>query len=135
MLIRELSRRTGASIRSIRYYEAKGLLVSERRENGYRDYAEEAAERVRRVQLYLGLGMNTDDIARIIDCPVSLQPSRPTCAAAYALYQMKLAEVEKQLEILEKVRQDLTDRILIFERQGAMIERARPETEEKDERD
>ncbi|MEK5171614.1 MerR family DNA-binding transcriptional regulator [Staphylococcus sp. FSL K6-0223] len=38
MLIKEISEETGASIRSIRYYEEKGLLNPNRLGNGYREY-------------------------------------------------------------------------------------------------
>jgi len=42
--ISEVSRRTGVSIRSLRYYEQKRLLCAHRLENGYRDLDEEAVE-------------------------------------------------------------------------------------------
>ena len=42
MRISELSRRTGVSIRSLRYYEQKRLLCARRLSNGYRDLDEEA---------------------------------------------------------------------------------------------
>ena len=45
MLIRELSDRTGASIRSIRHYESKGLVYARRLANGYRDYDDNAIGR------------------------------------------------------------------------------------------
>lgn len=38
MLIRELSKLTGVSLRSLRYYEQKQLLSPARPENGYRIY-------------------------------------------------------------------------------------------------
>ncbi|MBO0782775.1 MAG: MerR family DNA-binding transcriptional regulator, partial [Ktedonobacteraceae bacterium] len=38
MNIGELARQTGVSIRSLRYYETKQLLSSQREENGYRSY-------------------------------------------------------------------------------------------------
>lgn len=39
MRVGELSRRTGASVRSLRYYEECGLLASERAASGQRHYS------------------------------------------------------------------------------------------------
>jgi len=63
MKIGELSARTGVSIRSLRYYEKLGLLTPSRNKNGYRDYSPLAEEQVRTIQLYLGLGLTTEQIA------------------------------------------------------------------------
>lgn len=110
MLIKELSYKTGASVRSIRYYENKKLLISKRLENGYRDYDDKAIERVKIIQLYLGLGISTDDMAQIIECPIT-KNERPLCKAVYELYKAKLNEVNKQLDILHKVQLRLQERI------------------------
>ena len=117
MLIKELSRRTSVSVRSIRYYETKNIINSRRMENGYRDYDDDAIERINTIQLYLSLGINTDDIAKIIECPISIQKDRPLCKAAYELYKTKLNEVDKQLAILQTVQLRLKERIREFERQ------------------
>ncbi|WP_319949524.1 MerR family transcriptional regulator [Streptomyces halobius] len=45
MRIGELAERTGASRRSIRYYEQQGLLESERTGKGRRVYGENAVNR------------------------------------------------------------------------------------------
>jgi len=68
MRISEVSRRTGVSIRSLRYYEQKRLLCARRLENGYRDLDEETVERVHTIQMYLGLGLTTEQIEEILDC-------------------------------------------------------------------
>ncbi len=68
MRISEVSRRTGASIRSLRYYEQKRLLCARRLSNGYRDLDEEVVERVRTIQMYLGLGLTTEQIEEILAC-------------------------------------------------------------------
>lgn len=44
--IGELSERTGASTRSIRHYEQLGLIESERRPNGYREFDDAAVTTV-----------------------------------------------------------------------------------------
>lgn len=111
MLIKELSRKAGVSVRSLRYYETKHLLISQRLENGYRTYDETAVERVKTIQLYLGLGLNTDEIAKVMDCPTVARKDRPLCKAAYELYQIKLKEVDQQIEILQNIRRQLKERI------------------------
>jgi DNA-binding transcriptional MerR regulator len=68
MRISEVSRRTGVSIRSLRYYEQKRLLCARRLENGYRDLDEEAVKRVQTIQMYLGLGLSTEQIEEILAC-------------------------------------------------------------------
>lgn len=111
MLIRELSHRTGASIRSIRHYESKGLVYARRLANGYRDYDDNAIAKVKTVQLYLSLGLTTENITQIIDCPTSPQNDRPLCKEAYKLYKAKLDEVNEQLEILRTIQLRLQERI------------------------
>ena len=111
MLIRDLSYRTGASIRSIRHYESKGLLDARRLANGYRDYDDSAIAKVKIIQLYLSLGLSTENIAQIIDCPTLPQNNRPLCKEAYQLYKTKLDAVNKQLEILLSIQLRLQERM------------------------
>src|SRR5690242_20640942 len=57
--IGELSERTGASVRSLRYYEQQGLLVSSRRPNGYREYPANAVATVETIRALLDIGLST----------------------------------------------------------------------------
>lgn len=70
MRIGELSRRSGVSQRSLRYYEEQALLTPTRLPNGYRDYDERAVTAVRRIQILLSAGLGTSVIAEIIPCTV-----------------------------------------------------------------
>ncbi len=115
MLIKELSLQTGASVRSIRYYETKGIVNSKRLDNGYRHYDDNAVERIKTIQFYLSLGLTTDNIAQVIECPTALKNDRPLCKAAYELYKNKLSEVNKQLALLQAVQLRLEERIREFE--------------------
>ncbi len=63
-----MARRTGASIRSLRYYEECGLVVPRRGSNGYRDYDERSVQSVRRVQILLAAGLPSSAIAEILPC-------------------------------------------------------------------
>lgn len=66
--IGELSRRSGASIRALRYYEECGLLAPERRPSGYREYGDAALVAVRRIRILLSAGLPTSAIAEILPC-------------------------------------------------------------------
>ncbi|MEV5748162.1 MerR family transcriptional regulator [Actinoallomurus sp. NPDC052308] len=68
MRIGELARRTGVSERSLRYYEAQGLLQSERTSGGHRHYAESAVDRVIRIQTLYAAGLNSKKIAKLLPC-------------------------------------------------------------------
>jgi DNA-binding transcriptional MerR regulator len=70
MRIGELSRLTGASQRSLRYYEEQGLLTPDRLANGYRDYDERTVTAVRRIQILLSAGLGTAAVAEILPCAV-----------------------------------------------------------------
>ena len=120
MRISEVSRRTGVSIRSLRYYEQKRLLCTRRLENGYRDLDEEAIERVQTIQMYLGLGLNTEQIEEILQCTgcSPLPHPLPICEEALlALYQDKLLGVEHQIEVLNALYARLTERVACLQRQ------------------
>jgi DNA-binding transcriptional MerR regulator len=66
--IGELARRTGVSVRSLRYYEEQGLLNSTRSASGQRHYAEAAAERVTFIQRLYAAGLSSRTIAEVLPC-------------------------------------------------------------------
>ncbi len=120
MRISEVSRRTGVSIRSLRYYEQKRLLCTRRLSNGYRDLDEEAVQRVQTIQMYLGLGLSTEQIEEILQCAGNspLPQPLPFCEEALlALYQDKLQDVEHQMTVLSALHTRLTERIACLQRQ------------------
>src|SRR3982751_2914762 len=68
MRIGDLSAATGASARSLRYYEEQGLLASARTGGGQRIYPGDAVERVGLIQSLLAAGLNSATIADVLPC-------------------------------------------------------------------
>jgi DNA-binding transcriptional MerR regulator len=66
--IGELARRTAVSERSLRYYEAQGLLAAERTPAGHRTYPERAVDRVIRIQELFAAGLCSVKIAGLLPC-------------------------------------------------------------------
>lgn len=109
MKIGELSLRTGVSIRSLRYYEQQGLLAPVRNENGYREYSPFAEEQVKNIQLYLNLGLSTEQIASFLHCV--LKNKEAFCKDVLPIYRQKLEEIETQIHLLNNIKSNLEDRM------------------------
>ncbi|MCZ8521986.1 MULTISPECIES: MerR family transcriptional regulator [Paenibacillus] len=109
MRIGELAKATGASIRSLRYYEEQGLIQSVRSANGYREYTPFAADQVRSIQFYLSLGLTTEQIAGFLQCV--MKNKEAFCREVLPVYEKKLAEMNEQIELLTRIRSNLIERI------------------------
>ncbi|MDA1544701.1 MULTISPECIES: MerR family transcriptional regulator [Bacillus cereus group] len=112
MKISELSKKTGASIRSIRHYEKKNLITAVRLENGYREFDESAIKRIRIIQLYLGLGLTTEQIEEILKCEDNGPEEYEFCEEMLETYQAKLDQINRQISVLDVVKYRLEKQIM-----------------------
>jgi DNA-binding transcriptional MerR regulator len=109
--ISEVARRTGASAKAIRLYEARGLLPPVPRLNRYRDYSEQDVAWVQLIRQALGLGIGLATITRLqrgdgqLDWPavLALLERQRTAIAAE---RERLARVEIELlHVADELRQ------------------------------
>ena len=107
MRIGELSRVTGASTRSLRYYEQKGLITSRRLSNGYRDYDESAVAVVRTITSLLELGLPTAIIEDVLPCTGEAVPSGD-CAALMARVTAIRDEMDEKARRLQATSETLS---------------------------
>ncbi|MEO3765278.1 MerR family transcriptional regulator [Streptomyces sp. B8F3] len=68
MRIGEVARRSGVSVRALRYYEEQGLLTPTRSPGGQREYADDAVDRVRFFQQLYAAGLPSRRIAELLPC-------------------------------------------------------------------
>ena len=113
MRIGELASRTGASVRSLRYYEQQGLLTSERSPSGQRHFCDEDVQRVLFVQRLLGAGLSSRTIVELLPCVET--PSRDNSDAALT----RMAQERERLT--ERIAELITTRDAL----DAAMERAR----------
>ncbi|MET7334526.1 MerR family transcriptional regulator [Nonomuraea sp. NPDC005650] len=110
VLIGELARASGVTVRALRYYEQQGLLQSERAPNGYRRYDSNAATKVRNIQLLLSNGFTAQDVRGFLPCldngEVSLGPACPPSVEAVS---RKVAALEERIAELSAVRDRLVE--------------------------
>ena len=77
LTIGEMATRSGVRTSTLRYYEARGLISSERSAGGQRRYARETLRRVAVIRAAQILGLTLDEIRRALDeLPEARTPDR-----------------------------------------------------------
>ncbi|AMO94070.1 merR regulatory family protein [Collimonas fungivorans] len=103
MKIGELADKTGMAASAIRYYEQSGLLPKpERGANGYRDYADAAIERLRRIQMAQSLGFSLDVIRSVFASNEELSKDD-----LLSKLDGRLKEIEQLMDTLREQHQHL----------------------------
>jgi len=109
--IGDLAAATGASVRSLRYYEEQGLLVATRTPSGQRTYGAPAVERVQLVQQLFAAGLPSRTIVQLLPC---VDSGRAT-PESFALLVSERDRITAQLAELEAARERLDEVITISE--------------------
>jgi DNA-binding transcriptional MerR regulator len=106
--IGELATRTGASVRSLRYYEERGLLAAERDSAGRRRYAEAAVARVALIRRGFAASLSSSVIADLLPLldAACLPRSR-------ALLDAERERLEAQIAVMTQARVRLEEVIAI----------------------
>ena len=105
MKIQDLSRITGVSAKTIRYYEEIGLLPAPARaENNYRQYGEQDVERLRLVAGARRLDLSLDDIQEIL----AFRDHREApCRVLLERMAQKADEIAERIRALQQTEDEL----------------------------
>jgi DNA-binding transcriptional MerR regulator len=105
--IGELARQTGLTIKTIRYYERRGLLEQPlRTEAGYRLYGPEDVARLQFIQRAKLLGLTLEEIRELVELAASCNKGEIVPRLEEVL-EAKLLETERKLEELSAFRENL----------------------------
>lgn len=108
MLIGELSKRTGFSHDTIRFYEKKGLIEvnrKERRDNNYKEYPEAVYEKLVLIKTVKELGFTLNEIDEFIQAWGNEDAS---CGNLTSHLTDKISRVDLQIKLLKDIRRKLT---------------------------
>ena len=105
MKIGELSRVSGCSVQTIRYYEKEGLLsIPERSEGNFRLYGRKTLKELEFVKHCRSLDIPLIDIKRLIELKNKPQAS---CSTVNALIDQQLALVNQRMTELKALKKEL----------------------------
>lgn len=107
MRIGELAAQVGLTRDALRFYEQVGILTSERRANGYREYPPEAVPWLEYVRTAQALGFS---LAEIADHGEELSRAPDQAEALSALFAEKIRVIDTRMAELAALRAELTAR-------------------------
>ena len=105
MLIGHLAAAVGVTAKTLRFYEERALLAAPARTPaGYRDYPDDAIDRVRFIRHAQAAGLTLDHIGQIL---AIRDGGQPPCNHVAQLVDQRLHDVEQRLTELEQTRTEL----------------------------
>ena len=106
MRIGELSKRTGVSPRSLRYYEQQGLLSSTRSDAGQRHYSDAQVQRVALIRQLFDAGMSSRVIATVLPC-VDIPDDLDVAEETFTAMARERARIDADIAHLTQTRDAL----------------------------
>ncbi len=104
MNVRDAAEQSGLPSKTVRYYDEIGLVVPDRRGNGYRDYDNRAVQKLAFLKRARQLGFSIEDCRQLL----SLYEDKDRASAdVKALAESHLKEINVRLEELEHLRDTL----------------------------
>lgn len=97
MRIGELAAATGASVRSLRYYEQQQLICSRRTEGGQRVFDADTTHRVDMIRCLIDAGVSTRDIAAMLPCVHTGDTTPGTLERLAEAHARLSAEIDERL--------------------------------------
>lgn len=109
MRIGQLADATKQSVRTLRYWQDKGLLEARRTDGGYRLFQDTMVERVRFLRKAQALGLTLAEIHDVLTVRVD---GRPPCKRVLELLHEHLALVRERVRELRALEDELEERLV-----------------------
>ena len=104
--IGHVSKKSGMSIDTIRYYEKEGLLKKPSRSSGgFRTYPQEAVEQLVFIRKAQELGLTLKEIKKIMSC--GNKGLEPCCDLTVDMFTAKISEFEAKIQELQGMKKKL----------------------------
>ncbi|MEU0332461.1 MerR family transcriptional regulator [Streptomyces sp. NPDC006193] len=116
MRIGELAARAGTTTRTLRYYEARGLLPARRDGRGHRTYDESDLRLLRQIRTLQDFGFGLEETRPFVECLRAGHPEGDSCPASLMVYRRKLAELDALIGQLTAVRETVAGQLARAER-------------------
>lgn len=124
MLIGELSKQTGLSRDTIRFYEKQGLIAvgrKERRFNNYKEYSDSTLQRLLQIKRIKSFGFTLNETAEFLDM---IGRNQASCGNVSEKISEKVFLIERKIADLEFIKQSMIEGV------NKCLQKCAPRTDE-----
>lgn len=112
----DLARATGHTLRTVRHYEAAGLLVpAEVSDGGHRRYTEDDLERLRLIVDLREVGLSLCEIKSMLELRSGCHTAAEFAARFRQVIEVHLESAQRRLERLRRMRREILDSLTLVE--------------------
>ncbi len=115
MLIGQISKLSGLSRDTIRFYEKKELIkveVSDTPFNNYKNYTRETLQRLLLIKQAKSFGFTLNEIAKLL---VSVDENTATCSFFYEKVKTKIISIDEEIQILLETKNRILQNLKLAE--------------------
>ncbi len=117
LTIGQVAKQAGVGSETIRYYEREGLLEqAKRKASGYRQFDEQAVDRLRFIRRAKELGFTLKEIKELLSMQVD---PVATCVDVKSRAETKIIDIENRIRSLQKIKKALVKLTKTCEGNGA----------------
>jgi MerR family copper efflux transcriptional regulator len=110
VLIGELAQRTGASARSLRHYDRRGLLAASRTAGGYREFPTAAVAAVKAIRGLLACGLTLAEVGTLLPCTAP-DGAVQACGEVLESLHRQLHHLDRRAAEVEQARRVVQQRL------------------------
>ena len=116
LTIGQLAKNAEVNIETVRYYERRGLIPKPPRpRSGYRQYSHDIVIRIQFIKRGKELGFSLKEISELLSLRID---SDTTCSDVKKLAEIKIADVEEKIRVLQSIKKALTKLVALCSGQG-----------------
>lgn len=117
MLINELSKRTGITVHTIRFYEKSGLIKGKRNEdiksNKYFHYDDESVEKLELVRDAKSVGFTISEISQLMDAwynnKITISQKLEVLDEKLQSIELRIKQLKEMKKLISKFKKDIED--------------------------
>lgn len=122
----EMARRSGTTLRTVRFYEEAGLLHVTRSEGGHRLFRDTELHKLRLASDLREAGLSLHDIKKLFEMKAGCVTAKDASEQLCAVLGSQIDELQGKIALLRRLREELASTVQVIQECGTCTEKHFP---------